>query len=448
MGQNNFGDSKGSNKFGSPQGRNAEPNNFRGPQEPNDGNRGPNNFGGMSDEDREKMDEQRSKQEEERMKKQEEADKKRQERDMKMMKNGFKQGLKGMKQMKTKLASAEKNIFGKCGISTPADLKEALAKVDEIAGKIDATTDFEELQTLMMDFQDSMNSFRESEGTMGFMMEFCQRMMPEAKRQLKQFDSNYKRLEKLVKKSKEVDLTGALSEYKTQLESLRSTLEEVKTTLATSPEDAMEKLKGDFFESMDTMYTKQGEIEAVANMSKGLSSLVKEQKRLKAQLAKLMKKKDVDTSSLEEAVGSLGSAIGEIQSLQKQKVDPEELMGAFESAFEAMQNASNALEELGVQMYGGGMNFNASPKAYSLSVPKVNFNQFNLPEQRPGQNQMGPGFGGQGAPTQGPGFNGDQGFGGPGGPMQGPMGPEGGFGPQDGFGPEAKATPKTQVARR
>lgn len=417
---------------------------------------------GMSPEDFEKQDAERQKRDEERQKKDDERMKKEQERNVKRMQGDVKRFSGEVKRMKSEITRQEKSLK-KCGIGLPQDVTAALADTDAILAKAAAGTDFEEIQNAQMDLQEKMQVVRESQMSFGYLQGFC-RMLPEADKMLKKATKEYNRVVKAASRNKELDLSEVKADYEAEFNKLQGVLNQVKEKMTVAPEEAMEMMQDDFFPGFEDVFNSIGHIDALANSSKGVKSLESQLKRAKKNLSTLQKK-GKDVADLSDAIGQLESAVSEAKSVSRQrKFDPEELMGAFEDAFEALDQVSNALGELGVRNPDYAKSFNMPKNGPQFNVPQ--FKGLPQRQQGPGMGPGGPEMMGPGGPGfgSGPMSPGGEGFG-PGGPGMGPggfpggpggfpggqemMGPPPGGGFEGGdFGPGAQKKPQTQVAKR
>lgn len=358
------------------------------------------------EEDRMKRDEERSKKDEERQQKEEARMKKDQERQLVSMKKKFTREAKNIGMMRKKIARFEKTLT-KCGASMPTDIISALDAVDALKSKADASQSMDDFYGHMEEMEGHMQVIRESEGQFGMLEGLCNGMIPQAQRMLKEMRKT-KPLEKLIAKSGDLaeELNGLLAEYKTEVDKLDAVLGQVKQAASTDAQEAMETLQTDFFGAMDAVFTKRGQIEAVAQSKKGIDMLTKQLEKLKKQRTKLAKKEGADVTTLTSALEKLEEAIGEIKAVRKAKGDPEEMMEPFSEAFSALEEASEALQELGggqsdytrqfMKMMGGPPGGPGGPgpnMKMNFGVPS--FGGMMGPSRGPGgPDMMGPGPGG------------------------------------------------------
>ena len=313
---------------------------------------------GQNEEQFNKQEEERTKRDEERMKKDDERRtkddarmKKEQDRQLSSMKKNYSRQAKGISSMRKKITRLEKTL-SKCGVGIPKETLSALDAVDTLKPKVDAAKDMDEFQGHMEEMEGHMQTIRESEGQFGMLDGFCGQMLPQAERMLKDLRKT-KPLEKMIAKSGDLvdELNELLAGYKTEVEALAGVLAKAKETASSDPQEAMESLQTDFFGSMDTVFNKRGQIEAVSQSKKGVDMLTKQLTSMKKKRDKLAKKEGADVTALTAALEKLEDSLGEIKAVRKAKGDPEEMMEPFLEAFGALEEASEALQEL-----GGGQN--------------------------------------------------------------------------------------------
>lgn len=348
------------------------------------------------EEERTKRDEERMKKDEERQQKEEARMKKDQERQLVSTKKKFTREAKNIGMMRKKITRFEKTLT-KCGASMPKDIVSALDAVDSLMPKAQAAQSMDDFQGHMEEMEGHMQTIRESEGQFGMLEGLCSGMIPQAQRMLKEMRKT-RPLEKLIAKSGDLieELNGLFAEYKTEVDKLDAVLGQVKQAASTDAQEAMETLQTDFFGAMDAVFTKRGQIEAVAQSKKGVDMLVKQLEKLKKQRNKLAKKEGADVTALSGALENLEEAIGEIKAVRKAKGDPEDMMEPFAEAFGALEEASEAVQEL-----GGGQS------DYTRQFMKMMGGPQGGPGGGPGQNMKMnfgvPSFGGMMGPQRGPG---------------------------------------------
>lgn len=454
-GQNNFnqGNNNNGNFNQNQNGQQGGNNSFNQGNNGGNNNNGNFNNGPMNDEQMQKQDEQRQKQDEERQKKDDARMKNEQERQVKQVKGDIKRFAGDVKRMKSEIARQEKGLK-KCGIGLPQDIASALSETDALIAKAATLTDAEEIQSVQMDLHEKMQTVQESQQGFGYLQGFC-RMLPDAEKMMKQAVKEYARVVKQAQRNTELDLTEVIADYDKAITIQKETLQKVKATMTTKPEEAMETMQSDFFPGFEDVFNAVGHIDALANSAKGVKSLESQLKRAKKNRDNL-EKRGKDVSLLSDAISQMEDAIGDVKAIRKEKkLDPEDMMGAFEDAFTSLEEVGNALEEFGISNPAYAKKFGPS-KGPNWNVPQFK-GMPQMPQRGGGDSHMmdgggqgfGPSQGGQGfGPGGGPGFGGQQNDGGPGGFPSGDQG----FGPggPGGFpqGPGAQKKADTQVAQR
>jgi len=215
---------------------------------------------------------------------------------------------------------------------------------------------------------------------------------------LKQADRDQKQLDRSLasytkKNTTKMDITEILAEYKTNVEGMRQTLADVKVLAKTDAEEALTKLEDDFYGNMDNVRNSEQALNMVLNISQGIRQATSDIKRMESSI-KALKKKKVDTADIEAQVADFKQQIADIKVLIKSKFDVDELIGKVETAFDAREQISDALQEYGVG--------NMEPQIKENKGMNV---QVNLPDafkkqggneegdnQNQGNNQNGPGM--------------------------------------------------------
>ncbi|MDO8489967.1 MAG: hypothetical protein Q7S47_00950 [bacterium] len=337
---------------------------------------------GMTQEEADKYEADQQKRQEGQMKKQ-------QEQQMKMMKQGAQQALKGIANLKKQISRQEGQLK-KCGVGMPQEVVSAIADADALAGKIGASSDVDELQELMQDMQYSMQTVGESQQQFGMLQGMCQ-MLPQATKMFTQADKKFKAVVKTASKNKSIDISDLTADYQVSVDSLKMILAQVKETMTTDPEGAMQSLQEDFFQGFNEVFQKIGNIKAVSQSAKGVTALDKSLANFKKQRDKLSKKGS-DVAELSDAIGLLESSIIDLKDIRKTKgFDPQDMMSAFEDAFSAIEDVASALDDLGVQTA------NLVPKFGPMNTPKFDIPQFSggTPSGMGQPNQGGPQMGGK-----------------------------------------------------
>ncbi|OIO50344.1 MAG: hypothetical protein AUJ11_02935 [Parcubacteria group bacterium CG1_02_44_65] len=349
-------------QFNNNGGQNFNTMEFMRPQgEGNNGQQGP------SEEDQQKMDEQR----------------------LKDMKRGMSQFTRSIAMMKKSVAK-NKTSLSKCGVSMPEELVNALNSSDSLVAKINNAKTADELDEAVGDIEDISSVMQDWGPRLGDLNRLCQ-MLKQADRDQKQLDRSLASYTK--KNTTKMDITEILAEYKTNVEGMRQTLADVKVLAKTDAEEALTKLEDDFYGNMDNVRNSEQALNMVLNISQGIRQATSDIKRMESSI-KALKKKKVDTADIEAQVADFKQQIADIKVLIKSKFDVDELIGKVETAFDAREQISDALQEYGVG--------NMEPQIKENKGMNV---QVNLPDafkkqggneegdnQNQGNNQNGPGM--------------------------------------------------------
>jgi len=272
----------------------------------------------------------------------------------------------------------------------PEELVNALNSSDSLVAKINNAKTADELDEAVGDIEDISSVMQDWGPRLGDLNRLCQ-MLKQADRDQKQLDRSLASYTK--KNTTKMDITEILAEYKTNVEGMRQTLADVKVLAKTDAEEALTKLEDDFYGNMDNVRNSEQALNMVLNISQGIRQATSDIKRMESSI-KALKKKKVDTADIEAQVADFKQQIADIKVLIKSKFDVDELIGKVETAFDAREQISDALQEYGVG--------NMEPQIKENKGMNV---QVNLPDafkkqggneegdnQNQGNNQNGPGM--------------------------------------------------------
>lgn len=295
---------------------------------------------GPSEEDQKKMDEQRFTQ----------------------MKKGFTRFIKEVNRIKNQV-----NIYKKKGVTIPEDLTSAIGTMDEMVGKIKSATTPDELEEIMDSFQDSMMAVQEWMPKLPILAEIP-RIVKQAEKEIARAEKAYKTDEKKVKSS-QMDLADYLSQFRLAIDTQKAILEEAKGIAKSDPEEALEKIRGDFFGTLDNMWEGEKIIQMALNLKKGISQMNLELNRAEKTLRSLKKKK-LDTSELQTLLTEAKNQFAQIKKMASAKpLDVEAVIEAIDELVDKKQEFADIVEDLtGASEY--------MPQASSL--PNKPF-QLNMP---------------------------------------------------------------------
>jgi len=282
---------------------------------------GGNNQQGPSAEDQKKMDEQR----------------------LKDMKRGMSQFSRSITMMKKSVAK-NKTALSKCGVNIPEELSNALNSSDSLVAKINDAKTADELDEVVGDIEDISSVMQDWGPKLGDLNRLCQ-MLKQADRDFKQLDRSLLSYQK--KNTAKMDISEILAEYKTNIESMRQTLIQVKELAKTDAEEALIKLEDDFYGNMDNVRNSEQAISMVLNISQGIRQATSDIKRIDSSI-KALKKKKVDTADIEAQAADFKQQIAEIKVMIKSKFDVDELISKVENAFDTREQITDALQEYGV----------------------------------------------------------------------------------------------------
>jgi tetratricopeptide (TPR) repeat protein len=258
---------------------------------------------------------------------------------MEGMKRGLGQFVKGMAMVKKQV-----NRLVKKGLTPPAELTDALSKVNEIKTKIEAAQSPDELDELP-EIVDEVSSVVEEWMPKLPRIAELPRVIKQAEREMTKLERAYKADEKKVK-IKKLDLAENLSEFRQELDKAKTALLEAKELIKTKPDEAFDKLDDDFFANLDNVWEKEKIIQVALNIKSGITRMSAEIRSNQKKIATLKKKK-IDTAELESDLATIKENFEEVKKIYNTKpVDVDELINAVEEMMDLMQELKDQIHDL------------------------------------------------------------------------------------------------------
>ena len=273
----------------------------------------------------------------------EEDMKKMDERRFKDMKRGLSQFTRSAQMMKKNVAKT-KAAINKCGVNMPEELGNALNSVDGLVKKINDAQTADELDEVIGDIEDVGSVMQDWGPRMGDLHRLCQ-MLKQADRDFKQLGRSLTRYQ--AKNSGKIDISGILTEYKNNLESMRQALSQARELAKIDPESALSKIEDDFYGNMDNVRNSEQAVNMVLNIGQGIRQASAEIKNIDRNI-KNLKKKKIDTAQLDELAADFKAQIEDIKVMVKGKFDIDELIDKVEAAFGAREQIYDVMQEYGM----------------------------------------------------------------------------------------------------
>lgn len=255
------------------------------------------------------------------------------------MKRGMGQFVSGMTMVRKQVDRLVKK-----GLTPPAELTAALAKVSDIKVKIEAATTPEELEELPKLVDEVVQVVEEWMPKLPRIVELP-RVVKQADRELTKLERAYK-LDERKAKVKKLDLAENLKEFRAEIDKAKTTLAEVKNLIKAEPDKAFEKLDEDFFANLDNVWEKEKIIQVALNMKAGITRIAREIKSNEKIIAGLKKKK-VDTAELEADLAAIKESYEEVKKIYNTKpVDADLLVDTVEELFDLAQELKDKIHDL------------------------------------------------------------------------------------------------------
>jgi hypothetical protein len=304
------------------------------------------------------------------------------------------QRLKDMKNNANRMASEVKRInaeitrLTKKGVIISDDVKTAQQAITGFVTEVKGATDPNDLEDSFMNFQDAMQTIRDTMPTLYQLSNWSQ-MKKEATKRLTELNKMYTKYSKL--KNSKIDLSSFLADFRTGIDAKQALLTQVDNDVKVGSTDSLESFPDDFFGDLQDLFGQSQVMDMASNIAKNIKTFETGLKSDDKAVTAYAKKKGVDVDNvqaLKDLLTAVKERLAEIKQMMTTKFNPDEMMSAMDDLMTAKVDLGDKLQELTGK---GGMQF-------MPNIPQQNMNfQFNVPQA----------FGNQG-PQQGPdqgGFN-------------------------------------------
>ena len=269
----------------------------------------------------------------------EEEQKKMDEQRFTQMKKGFTRFVKEVARIKNQV-----NIYKKKGVTIPEDLTNAIGIMAETVDTIKSAITPDEIEEVMDGFQDSMMTVQEWMPKLPILVEIP-RMVKQADKEIARAEKTYKTDEKKVKSSK-MDLADYLSQFRLAIDTQKAILEEAKGLAKSDPEEALDKIRGDFFGTLDNMWEGEKIIQMALNLKKGISQMNLELNQAEKSLRSLKKRK-LETGELQVLLTEAKNQFAQIKKMASARpLDVEAIIEAIDDLVDKKQEFADKVEEL------------------------------------------------------------------------------------------------------
>lgn len=271
-----------------------------------------------------------------------------------MMKEGMKQLERMIKQMDKAAKQVERKLLSKkCGVEIPKELKEALKKAPDVLKKIKEATSADEIEELVPDIQDIMDSMQQLGQTMGELMGLCD-MLRQADKDVKTIQRSVKRIVGYV--AKNPSLGDAVNEAKAIADAMTQTLNTTKELAKTDTAAAFEAIQTEFYDRMEEFWNLVAAVDTFRNLTSGLNQASREIKRAEQKIKthERNKKYDAETiQGLKDILEGIKESYNELKQLSQQKpLDFEAVRDAAQELWNRFTEFENALSDIGESLYG------------------------------------------------------------------------------------------------
>jgi len=295
-----------------------QPEGYQQPGTMGQGEQGFDQNQGPSEEQQQKMDEQR----------------------LSMMKKGMSQFAKEMKRVKSQVTT-----FQKKGVTIPDELKDALAKADEVVAKIKDATDPEELQDVMSDFQDSMEVIQEWMQKLPRLAQWP-KLVKQAQSQLTKLEKAYTADSKKVTSSK-IDLSTNLSDFRTAIDEQKALLEEAKSLKDTDFDSAFDKLTQEFFDNLNNTWENEKMIQTALNLKRSIVTDIPKSLKTASAMITSLKRKKLDTAELTSILNEAKEVFEDVKKFYNAKpMDIDSLLDTMDTMMAKREEFNDKVEEL------------------------------------------------------------------------------------------------------
>jgi len=269
----------------------------------------------------------------------------------------IKRGLKGMEQG-MRMFEKQLAMFAKQKVAVPQDVTDTLAKIKELIAKIKTAQTWEEIEAAGLDdMQDLFQKLDESRQQLEILARWPQT--------LKQMDKELKRLTTELKRSKTLvdrllkkgtDLTSLYAEFEAAVNKLKSVKEEAVSKMNAGDADgAFDLVENEFFGQMEDTWELHKVLMTMANLGRFASDF--KQGIAEAQRTiKMLKRRGLDVSELEELLNQAKVKGNEVLAMMKEKpIDEEAIMAGLQELEDMRQEFEEKVAELTGEERGGPM---------------------------------------------------------------------------------------------
>lgn len=242
----------------------------------------------------------------------------------------------GMKQMTQMIIQLERRIAGlvRRKVKIPAEVTSAMTELKTLVAKAQNITDPSEMGEIGPQIGELVQTINEQFGDLERLAEFP-RVIAQANKMIRQFESQLKRLEAKVN-ARKLDVGDALTGAKALLEEVKKASDDAKAQAAQgNAEEAFELLQSGIFERGEELQEKMFGLEIVVNAPAQINRANRELRRLESRVRQFERQKK-DVAEAKALLTEAKTLFNAIQELVKQRPLPaEELMAQVEE-FEGM----------------------------------------------------------------------------------------------------------------
>ncbi|MBI4225132.1 MAG: hypothetical protein HY617_02270 [Candidatus Sungbacteria bacterium] len=299
--------------------------------------------------------------------------KRQQEQMLKNAKNGLGRMQKMIATMEKRISLIEK----KGGIASDT-LKTSIQQAKDLMVKAQAASTMEDLQAAGLDDMHELMQTINDEMQKAEMSTQFSAMVKQATRAVAQ---QQKALASAQKKagSLKISVDSLMAKWQKAVDDMTQGIAQARQLFQEGNiEDAVEALKDNVFDTMQTLGSYQQTFGMISNSQKMLAVATREMASIEKKIASL-KKQGKDTGDAEAAVADGKAKIQAIKdAIAQPDIDPDTLIGAIEDAQEAKEQLYDAMYDLtGQQQY--------NHQQMQQSIPGLNMQQFQAP---PGMQQF------------------------------------------------------------
>lgn len=255
----------------------------------------------------------------------------------------MRKGLGSFVKQMTKIESSVGD-YEKKGVVLPEELKAALEKIDEYIKTINTSEKSEELTEVIDNFSGATDVIQEWLPKLPKLLQLP-KVIKQAEKEIAKADAAYNKDVKQMAKSK-VDAADVLAQFKTDIDSQKTLLNDVKTLAKTDSDAAFDKLTDEFFGNLDNMWENEKVIQMSMNIKKAMTQMTSEMKLADKTIAALKKKK-VNTAELESLLAQSKLKFEDLKKLVNAKpFNGDAVMDAVDVLMEARQTYIDKLEDI------------------------------------------------------------------------------------------------------